>query len=453
MNVAKGLRGVLICWIVAGHLKGYTPWGSNLVTNFNTAAFFILTAFTTHSQARNKKINYGTWIIGKWFGIIPLSLLALLMTVPAMYTLSVTVYLKGGFPTHTISVGTQVYLWVMNFLGFSWIGSGGNFSFFHDPVSFSTGSNFGDLGVGLADVFNAQYFSSYLFTMLIGYAGFHFCLSYQIPRKIFQGFSGLVAAVLGVALIVVALWIYQEVNPSSLGMVTNFTGYNIYFFPLFLAGVCLAEVRCHLPRSVKAVLGHWMVVDIFILAFFLYSMVDPVGLVGNAQPLSIVVAVQPVLYCIMILALSCQSYHKKRSVITFTLLERGPFYSFLGKYSYTFYLFQIPLFSLNWMPAFICLGASECTAGLPSALTASISYQLLTVALALVLAVATQWWQDTYVAEAHVALMQFMKRDGSWWALLTHEQNPISGLVLLCYPPPVASSGGLESDSEMVDEV
>ena len=70
------------------------------------------------------------------------------------------------------------------------------------------------------------------------------------------------------------------------------------------------------------------------------------------------------------------------------------------------------------------------------------------VALALVLAVATQYWQDTYVTEAHLALLQLMKGDGSCWKLLTHEQNPLSGLVHMCYPTPsVAPSVGLGSES------
>merc|ERR1719162_302722 len=118
--------------------------------NFNTATFFILTAFITHMQIRNKKINYFSWIISKWFGIIPLSLLALLMCVPSMH---------DSTSGHYISVGTQVYLWVMNFMGFSWLGSAGNFAYLHNETAFNLDSNFGDVGTLLDLVFNSNYFA------------------------------------------------------------------------------------------------------------------------------------------------------------------------------------------------------------------------------------------------------------------------------------------------------
>merc|ERR1719162_1286741 len=106
---------------------------------------------------------------------------------------------------------------------------------------------------------------------------------------------------------------------GSINLVSNTRNYNLMFFPFFLAGVCLAEVRCHLPGFVKAVIGHWMVVDISILAFFLYSlMVGPCHMfpknlaffgIGNGHVgnwgianfgTGMFYALQPVLYCTML---------------------------------------------------------------------------------------------------------------------------------------------------------
>jgi hypothetical protein len=405
---------------------------------FNTAAFVILSGFSTCLQTRSKKLNYGTWILNKWFGLIPISLLALLMEVPGM---------QHATTSHVFSLGTQLYLGVTTFLGFGWLGVAGNFEFLHNATAFNTDTAFGNVGTGLGGVLSSSYFATFLFTMMVSYVPMHSVLSYELPQKIFQSSHGLVPAMLSVGLMWASTIVVLNTNLGSLvaGQYDGlwFSGFFLFLFLLFPAGVFLAEMRCQLPPCMKSVLGHWIVVDASIITFFAYTF-TPHPAVAKGQPsllMQLTCTIQPVLFGLMLLALSCQSYHKKRSLIVFTLFERDTLLlpSVFGRCSYTFYLFQIPLINGPWMPAFVCLGDSTCTTLPPGAdPAASTSYKLLTFVLALVLAVLTQWLQDTYVTAAHVEFIQLVNCDGACWALFTHEQNPLSGLVLMCYPPAVA---------------
>jgi hypothetical protein len=54
--------------------------------------------------------------------------------------------------------------------------------------------------------------------------------------------------------------------------------------------------------------------------------------------------------------------------------------------------------------------------------------------VAVVFAMLLQWWQDTVVTAAHIKVVEFVQSGigTQCWKVLTDEQNPLSGLVLMC---------------------
>lgn len=106
LKVSAGLRGLLIIWVTVGHLNstyGDVVFDTYFTDASNTAAFVMLSGFSTCVQTRSNKLNYRSWIVSKWFGLIPISLLSMLMYVPGM---------QQDAGSHAVSLGTQLYMWV-----------------------------------------------------------------------------------------------------------------------------------------------------------------------------------------------------------------------------------------------------------------------------------------------------------------------------------------------------
>jgi len=237
--------------------------------------------------------------------------------------------------------------------------------------------------------------------------------------------------------------------------------------------VCLAELRFHLPPSVQSVLGHWLVVDGLLLAFFGLSWGAPQCIGAPSYPtLSaaaisafcdrddvtswIVNTVQVWLFGLVLLSLSCQAFHRRRSIAVHFFLERGPLLlpSLWGRYSYTLFLFQITLiqgagFNINYFAMWLCptLEILTITAKFPKDVADSMyktclttpmqdapwSVQVLVVLAVVVLAVLAQKWQDTYVTAAHLTLMEHASPEACF-KVLADDKSPLSPLVLmLCH--------------------
>lgn len=251
-------------------------------------------------------------------------------------------------------------------------------------------------------------------------------------------------------------------------------------------GVCVAEMRFHLSHRVKAVLGHWLVVDLSIVAFVVFSIMphyhgESLYGMGSARRIAsncasvdltaeqkafcsqamptlapavrganvwtgvAVCATQFVLFALMLLSLSCQVYHKKRSLVVFSVFQTR-FSNFFGKYSYTLYVAQIVVIFGPWLKWFVCIGAAAgtCTGQLDSAnFLHDWMYKSYYLLMSVVLAVLLQWGQDTFVSRVHMAVLEFLQPGIGMqcWKVLTDEQNPLSGLVLMCWPTERAEAG------------
>lgn len=507
LRTSVGLRGVLILWVFAAHASIAATMNQQYlltVQTFNTAAFIILTGFSTYISTRNKPLHYGKWVIGRWFGLIPIYLLMLLTGyLPQIYQAATS-------QKETVSTGTQIYLLIMNFLGLSFIGDSGNFSFLRNTTAFDTSANLGDVGIPLASALSSNYFSSLLFCQLLLFALFHFTLSFRLPRRVFQAGHGLVAGAGAASLIAASLAIGFLAAPiakadwwqrsSAMFAVTyqNISpGTSLWMVPCLMFGVCVAEVRFHLGHRVRAVLGHWLVVDLTIAAFVVFTALPhyhstPFGsgpvkwyTTKCASPdltaeqkafcdvyLSIakkspwhgtsmwtgvaISATQFVLFALMLLSLSCQVYHKKRSLAVFGLVQTR-FCRFFGQHSYTLYVVQIVVIFGPYMKWFVCFGAAAGTCTAPNMAAGAASsnflhswmYKAYLLVVTVVFGMLVQRWQDTFVSATHVAVMQFLQPGigVQCWKVLTDEQNPLSGLVLACQPAARAEAGAAAKEA------
>lgn len=448
-RVSTGLRGVVILWVFFVHVNT-TYFNSDVINReygetaswFNTAAFIILAGFTTYVQTRNKPLHYGRWITGRWFGLIPMFLLMLLTAyVP-------NIYQNESSRKVAVSTGTQIYLIVMNVLGLSFIGEKGNFGFLHNVTAFDTSAGFGDIGMPLGSALGANYFTPMFFFQMLIFALFHFTLSFRLPRQIFQGCYGLVAGICALGMFAASRAISYYMAPYGNRFEgVNWRGAEDNLLPCFMFGVCVAEIRFHLSHRVKAVLGHWLVVDLTILGFFVFSFMP------HFKHLRIfstggygICAAQWLLFAIMLLSLSCQVYHKKRSLIVFGVFQRSFMADIFGKHSYVLYVVQIVIiFDQRYMKWLTCFEAAPGTCQpidlsspfVPGAsITDNWMYKLYVLLVTVVIAYLVQWWQDTFVSTCHVAVVDFL-RPGiavQCWKVFTDEQNPLSALVLMCWP-------------------
>jgi len=537
LSVFQGLRGILILWVFWQHVSSRSPGDESIMHNtqgasnqmqFNTASFLIISGFAAHIQTRNQPMKYFQWCLSKWFGLIPLACLCLILDLPQI----------SSAPLQNLSPGSQVYLVVMQFAGFGWVGQSGNFGYLQNATAWGYGSDFGDVGFALGFGGNF-YFASLLFMSLLLFALMHYVLTFQLPRRMFQGFGGLGAALCAIAMIAASLvlgyattpipaedfWNYWHVTGSM--SVTN--GNCNFLAPMVLLGVCVAELRYHLSATMRAVLGHWLVVDACIIAFTILTftphpntqdygtnaqydacqrqaelctvspldtpaeiaamyqqeacfrknivpgcpalaqsaitmcmmskdviseiqtslpklncsdsaawqsalqspgMIDLAAGPASVTKSAIISAAQFVLFCLVLICLSCQAHHKKRSLIVFGIFERSIFSDFFGKYSYVFYLFPQVIINGSYLTAWLCLGkGAECR--IKHTTNWGELTRLLVLILGIALGLVAQWWQETYVNEAHLSLLSFLR--SSWGEeMLMSERNPLSGLVVWC---------------------
>jgi len=402
----------------------------------------------------------------------------------------------------SVSPGTQVYLLIMQIAGLGWIGASGNFGYLHNSTAWKIEPDFGNTGV-VAGVFSAAYFGSLLFISLLLFALLHFVLTYEHPRRIFQGCGGLGAGLCAFAMVAasVALGNFttpiptedfwdQQTTAKITGEMLITNGDCNFLVPMVMLGMCVAELRYHLSATTRAVLGHWLTVDLVIVAFIVltfapisniseygqnhdlrmcqrlapldkddfqkklkgysifcatttpsltgscdYSTVvdyiarlcDVAQIQNSWLPKSIVIeGSQQILFCLVLMCLSCQAHHKKRSLVVFGIFERSVVRDFLGKYSYVLYLFpQVLLhhYVTTWLGTKSLHGEMA---------------RLLVGVLAVTLAMIAQWWQDTYVLQANVWLLNFLRSD--WYGALANERNPLAGLVVWWNTPSDKSS-------------
>jgi len=411
---------------------------------FNTGTFLIISGFATYIQTRNQPLKYLQWCLSKWFGLIPLMTLCILISLPLA---------DSKAQLDSISPGTQVYLLVMQIAGLGWIGASGNFGYLHNLNAWNTAGGFGDVGFAFSSLVGIAYFGSLLFMLLLLFALLHYTLTFKLPRQMFQGCSGLGAGLCAIAMIAVSVALGFLSTPANAtrGEMLATSGNCNFLAPLLMLGVCVAELRYHLPARAKAVLGHWLVVDVSIVAFTVLTFAPLPGTVAtygqntnlrmcqkmlpyattlavgcdatndnfwSVLPKSVAIsATQQILFCLVLLCLSCQAYHKKKSLVVFGIFERSIVCDFLGRYSYVLYLFPqvlLHLYVKDW------LGTSSLHGEMA---------RLLVGVLGVTLAMIAQWWQDTYVLQANIWLLDYLRSDWRDGALMS-ERNPLSGLVV-----------------------
>jgi amino acid adenylation domain-containing protein len=437
----NGLRGILILWVTWAHFTMCDPAGVqalnfgvfNRYQIWNTGSFLLVSGFVAHVQNRDAQLDYSSFLISKWFALIPLYLLAFVPAAPSIFAAATAKPVP-------MSKTTAVYVSLMNFFGVGMIGNQGNFGFLHNATAFDYEDKFGDVGVAFLAATGVNYFGTLLFVLFVVYAVFHKLLTFRIPRRFFR--HGFGACLMLVSFLVASISLGSipppEDNAAEAGSVMT-SGTFTYMMPLLLLGVCVAELRFHLPPMAHNVLGHWVVVDLSIWSFFLFtfqripelSNVRPWGIPESVTPRDhsalddwhsawtiVVDAAQPVLFCFMLLCLSCQVYHRKRSVTVLLLFRRSVIADLFGKYSYAIYLFQIPLsLAQPFMRSWMCMGGTNgiCSPLLPVCYftaTAGWAYQLFLLFVTVCVAIAAQWWQDTFVAPKYAPFMEFWR--SSW---------------------------------------
>ena len=355
LSVLSGVRGLCILWVFWQHssvntedsIMGYKQYSDRM--NFNTAIFLIMTGFTSWCQHRNEKMNYRNFILGNYFSLIPLNVLSILIKwPPEMYAAATTANANA-------SAISQFLLVLSHVSGFGVVGS----------FAGMAGNHLGPSESKMLGLMAGSYFGSMLFLLLGIYALFHWVLrSSKILCSLFQQ-SCIPSLLLAIVMGTLSIFLGQLTDSTHVSL---FAGGQLNLLPMLMLGVCIAEVRHHLPPMGQAVLGHSLTIDILCAAFLTvtfmpYSYSDtssastfptPTSKAEGFSDLSSVLLLssQMAIFCLLVLAFSCQIFHKKRSIVTHFVLRRSLFQGFFAKYSYTLYLSQLPVIFLyypQWM--------------------------------------------------------------------------------------------------------
>lgn len=415
----QGVRGLCILWVFWQHSTMYTPgnflsaMGRGDRTVFNTATFLILTGFTTYMQHRGQKVRYGSWMLRNYFSLIPLNILAtVLYIVPNYYAFANNAAASPLKPN--IPLSWQAFAVVANLCGFGMFSAAPAFS------------RVETLGFGTKYIMAAAggiYFGSMLFLLCGVYALFHWALtSSKTLRSLFQQ-NCLLPLLMAILMIVLSFFLKAlDSNP----IVTWFIASDqIQLLPMLMLGVCAAEMRHQQGAKVQAILGHWITIDVLFAgfvctSFWPYSYKDAFSVV--------LLTMQQVLFCLLLTALSCQVFHKKRSIVVHFVLRRS-LLSVFAKYSYPFYLFALPVLGVYfpaWATMLLPPAASPTTRNTSIVFTHSTGplQWLLMLVVSMVVAMAAQWWQDKYVTDMFLSVRQYID-DGRVWKLWASEQNPL----------------------------
>jgi len=410
--VFSGLRGLCILWVFWQHstmrIKG--SYQSNPVTadrnNFNTATFLILTGFTTWMQQRGQKVRYSSFMLRNYFSLIPLNVLCIVCS-------GVPVSLEKV----NISTFWQAYIVIANMCGFGMFSAAEGFTgAVVDPakgrVLFASGST---------------YFGSMLFLLFGVYALFHWALtSSKTLRSLFQN-SCIPAFVIAILMIVCSFLLGAlDSNPITSLIAAG----QIQLLPMLMLGVCASELRHQMSAKVVAVMGHWLTIDTLFAAFlavtfwpysYSYKVSGSSAAEGFKDPMSVaLLTMQMVFFCLLLMALSCQAFHKKRSIIVHFVLRRTLLTDVFAKFSYTFYLFALPVLFVYY-PAWVKMlpGGSQFDWNKVGWLQ-----WILQLLMSMAVAMLAQWWQDEYVVSVYMSVRQYLD-EGQFWNLWTSEQNPL----------------------------
>merc|ERR1719353_332529 len=188
----------------------------------------------------------------------------------------------------------------------------------------------------------------------------------------------------------------------------------VQLLPMLMLGVCAAELRHQMGSTAQALMGHWLMVDAVFAAFLAVTFcpysytTSPAEAVaeGFKDPGSVaLLAMQQVLFCLLLTALSCQAFHTKRSVVVHFVLRRSLLSDVFGKYSYTFYLFALPVI-------FVYYPKWAATVGAKYAVGDAVGWVqwVLILLVSMAVAMVTQWWQDEYVTGVYVSLLPDLPR-------------------------------------------
>lgn len=371
--------------------------------NFNTATFLILTGFTTYTQQRGQKVRYGSFMLRNYFSLIPLNILALL---------------SFGIPILMdevkMSNAWQTYVAISNLCGLGLFSAAEDYT---GHVDLHT--------AGTLRLTSSIYFGSMLFVLFGVYALFHWALtSSKTLRALFQ--SSCIPALLLAILMIALSFLLGALNAHAVtGLIASG---QVQLLPMLMLGVCAAELRHQMGSTAQALMGHWLMVDAVFAAFlavtfcpYSYATSFPEAVAeGFKDPGSVaLLAMQQVLFCLLLTALSCQAFHKKRSVVVHFVLRRSLLSDVFGKYSYTFYLFALPVI-------FVYYPKWAATVGAKYAVGDAVGWVqwVLILLVSMAVAMVTQWWQDEYVTGVYVSVRRCID-EGQLLQLWTNEQNPL----------------------------
>jgi len=378
--------------------------------NFNTATFLILTGFTTYTQQRGQKVRYSSFVLRNYFSLIPLNILALLFSGVPLFMDDVK-----------MSSAWQTYIAITNLCGFGLFSAAEGYTKHVDAPT----------EVVLMKAISL-YFGSMLFVLFGVYALFHWALtSSKTFCSLFQ--KSCIPALLLAILMIALSFLLGALDESHVTFLIAFG--QVQLLPMLMLGVCVAELRHQLSSKVQAVMGYWLTVDALFAAFlavtfcpYSYATTTTATLAtlfktwatGFKDPRSVaLLAMQQVFFCLLLMALSCQAFHKKRSIVVHFVLRRSLLSDVFGKYSYTFYLFQLPVLSQYYPKFAAMLGAKYA----PSDAVGWVQWVLQLLA-SMGVAMVAQWWQDEYVTSAYVSVRRSID-DGHLLHLWTSEQNPL----------------------------
>jgi hypothetical protein len=381
--------------------------------DFNTATFLLMTGFTTYMQQRGQKVKYGSWMLGNYFSLIPLNLLAIAMYAPPQ------IYQIVSTSPVAISTAWQCYIVIANVCGFGLL----------TPAMTFSGSDVDSATRGVLGAVSAIYFGSMLFLLFGVYALFHKTLASSKTLRGFFQQSCLPALVFAV-LLVACSFLLGQLNISGTPGSAIAAG-QLQLLPMLLLGVCVAELRFQLSASMQAFMGHWLVCDslfaVFLAVTFLpytYAISSPemVFATGFTDSVSVILlSLQMVVFCMLLMALSCQVWHKKRSIIVHFVLRRSVLIDVFGKYSYAFYLFALPVcwvYYPHWVTMLLPAGSSF------DWNTSGWLQRFIMLLISLALAMVAQWWQDEYVTSVYVIVRGYIT-DGHLREIWNSEQNPL----------------------------
>ena len=214
--------------------------------------------------------------------------------------------------------------------------------------------------------------------------------------------------------------------------------------------VCIAEFRCHMSTKAVYAMGHWIIVDTAVVAFVAITTTPAPGVNDDRATMAVVNGMQCALFAFLVLCVTCESVHLKRSFFVHFIFKRTVLFAFLGKYTYPFYLISQGTCEL-YLPWLMRISDPK---SLPSfnLKNEGVLVHLFAMCLCLALAKFVQHsFQDTYVTRAFLATQQKLF-GGGIQATFSDARSPIARSQWCQWCVPTTAAKGEEKDGRRKEE-